>query len=189
MAHEGFHEIQLSGKHLVALFMAGTVIAVVIFLCGVMVGRDIHRQRVALAQAASETPSDPTAEARVPESSPPPAATASVPAAAGAGQETLSYPDRLASNTAPPESLKPPPAPKVEEPTPAPEPPARAAEPSARPAEASVRGSGRRRRRAQRSRDHRTAPGDEGLSCVRDATFSRNSTRVPRPHREVQGAP
>ena len=36
---EGFHEIQLNGKQLVFLFMAATVIVVVIFLCGVMVGR------------------------------------------------------------------------------------------------------------------------------------------------------
>ena len=32
------HEIQLNGKQLVFLFMAATVVAVVIFLCGVMVG-------------------------------------------------------------------------------------------------------------------------------------------------------
>ena len=36
---DGFHEIQLSGKQLVFLFMATTVVSIVIFLCGVLVGR------------------------------------------------------------------------------------------------------------------------------------------------------
>ena len=36
---EGFREIQLNGKQLVFLFMAATVVSVVIFLCGVLVGR------------------------------------------------------------------------------------------------------------------------------------------------------
>jgi cell division septation protein DedD len=110
MADEGFHEIQLSGKHLVALFMAATVVAVVIFLCGVIVGRDIYKQRVAMAQAASETPVDPTAEARPSE---PPPATGPTPSAAppAASQETLSYPDRLASDAPAAESLKPVPRP------------------------------------------------------------------------------
>ncbi len=39
MADDSFHEIQLSGKQLVFLFMAITVVSVVIFLCGVLVGR------------------------------------------------------------------------------------------------------------------------------------------------------
>ncbi len=38
-ADDGFHEIQLSGKQLVFLFMATTVVSIVIFLCGVLVGR------------------------------------------------------------------------------------------------------------------------------------------------------
>lgn len=41
MADEEVHEIQLKGKQLVFLFMAATVVAVVIFLCGVMVGRGV----------------------------------------------------------------------------------------------------------------------------------------------------
>ena len=45
MADEGLHEIQLNGKQLVFLFMASTVVAVVIFLCGVMVGRGVRAQR------------------------------------------------------------------------------------------------------------------------------------------------
>ena len=42
-ADDGFHEIQLSGKQLVFLFMATTVVSVVIFLCGVLVGRGVRR--------------------------------------------------------------------------------------------------------------------------------------------------
>ncbi|HJR59454.1 MAG TPA: hypothetical protein VJ813_08655, partial [Vicinamibacterales bacterium] len=38
---DGFHEIQLSGKQLIFLFMATTVLSVLIFLCGVLVGRDM----------------------------------------------------------------------------------------------------------------------------------------------------
>jgi DedD protein len=70
MSDEGFHEIQLNGKQLVFLFMASTVVAVVIFLCGVMVGRGVRAERgEAIAQAA-----DPTAAA--PASTPPPSAAA-----------------------------------------------------------------------------------------------------------------
>jgi DedD protein len=42
MSEQGFHEIQLNGKQLVFLFMAATVVSVVIFLCGVMVGRGVR---------------------------------------------------------------------------------------------------------------------------------------------------
>ncbi|HXE79865.1 MAG TPA: SPOR domain-containing protein [Vicinamibacterales bacterium] len=45
MSDEGFHEIQLNGKQLVFLFMAATVVSVVIFLCGVMVGRGVQTSR------------------------------------------------------------------------------------------------------------------------------------------------
>ena len=42
---DGFHEIQLNGKQLIFLFMAATVVSVVIFLCGVMVGRGVRSGR------------------------------------------------------------------------------------------------------------------------------------------------
>jgi cell division septation protein DedD len=38
----GFYEIQLNNKQLVFFFMAAVAIAVVVFLCGVMVGRGVH---------------------------------------------------------------------------------------------------------------------------------------------------
>ena len=42
---DGFHEIQLNGKQLVFLFMAVTVVSVVIFLSGVLVGRGVRHDR------------------------------------------------------------------------------------------------------------------------------------------------
>jgi len=46
MSDEQFHEFHLDGKQMVFLFMASTVVAVVIFLCGVMVGRGVRTDRV-----------------------------------------------------------------------------------------------------------------------------------------------
>ena len=42
MSDQGFHEIQLSGKQLVFLFMSAVVLAVVVFLLGVAVGRGVR---------------------------------------------------------------------------------------------------------------------------------------------------
>ena len=57
MAHElhddGFHEIQLSGKQLVFLFMATTVVSIVIFLCGVLVGRGVQNARGLLTSSSA----------------------------------------------------------------------------------------------------------------------------------------
>jgi cell division septation protein DedD len=87
-----FHEIQLSGKQLVFLFMATTVVAVVIFLCGVLVGRGVRPTTPSgTASAASIAP------APVPvDSVPSPAPTAgSPPPAPPATAEDLSYHKRL----------------------------------------------------------------------------------------------
>jgi hypothetical protein len=51
MSDDGFREIQLSGKQLVFLFMATTVVSVAIFLCGVLVGRGVGAR-----QASGSTP-------------------------------------------------------------------------------------------------------------------------------------
>ena len=106
MADEGLHEIQLNGKQLVFLFMASTVVAVVIFLCGVMVGRGVRVQRpVDAIEASVDASTDPTAVTR------PAAPTASAAAAPGnapvASQETLTYPNRLEGQEPPEETLKP----------------------------------------------------------------------------------
>src|SRR4029079_9684655 len=103
-ADDGLHEIQLNGKQLVFLFMASTVVAVVIFLCGVMVGRGVRAQHPAL-EAAVEAASDPTSVAP-PVVTPAPAAavTSNAPVAA---QETLTYPNRLEGQEPVVETLKP----------------------------------------------------------------------------------
>ena len=44
LCQTGVREIQLNGKQLVFMFMTATVAAVVIFLCGVMVGRGVNRR-------------------------------------------------------------------------------------------------------------------------------------------------
>lgn len=99
MADEGFHEIQLSGKQLVFLFMAGTVAAVVVFLAGVMVGRDIQAPRAATVAEAAEAPADPTATAQA-------ATTLAGSNAPVSAQETLTYAERLEAPVPPPETLK-----------------------------------------------------------------------------------
>jgi cell division septation protein DedD len=58
---DGFHEIQLSGKQLVFLFMATTVVSIVIFLCGVLVGRGVQHARGTVAEAAGLETSAPAA--------------------------------------------------------------------------------------------------------------------------------
>ena len=129
-ADDGFHEIQLSGKQLVFLFMMGATLAVAIFLLGVQIGRNVKSDRVAVIETgdavASATPpaaSDPTQPAA---SSGPPAAEPPAPAAEP--EDELSYAKRLQADNAPSEKLKTPapapqaPAAKVESPTPAPQP-------------------------------------------------------------------
>ena len=106
---EGFHEIQLNGKQLVFLFMAATVVSVVIFLCGVLVGRGVRAERGTVLDVASTSSTS--------ETTPPAPATASVPAPTPAGSDPtkaappppaddLSYFNRLEKPTAPPEQLK-----------------------------------------------------------------------------------
>ena len=103
-ADEGLHEIQLNGKQLVFLFMASTVVAVVIFLCGVMVGRGVRAQHPAL-EAAVEAATDPTSGA-TPAVPLAPAATVTSNAPVAA-QETLTYPSRLEGQEPVEEKLKP----------------------------------------------------------------------------------
>ena len=102
MQDEAFHEIQLNGKQLVFLFMAATVVSVVIFLCGVMVGRGVPIQRAGeQAVVADQASFDPTA-ALAP-------ASAVAPSSEGtpiASQETLTYPGRLEDANPPAETLK-----------------------------------------------------------------------------------
>ncbi len=56
MSDDGSQETQLRGKQLVFLGMSVTVVAVVIFLCGVMVGRGVPTARQASTQAIEADP-------------------------------------------------------------------------------------------------------------------------------------
>ena len=104
-----FHEIQLNGKQLVFLFMAATVVSVVIFLCGVLVGRNVRVEQRAVAQAAalnevpapdvSATPPVVAGSVRAGED---PTAAAPPPPA-----DDLSYFDRLEKSTRSADDLKP----------------------------------------------------------------------------------
>ena len=131
---DAFREIQLSGKQLVFLFMAVVVIAVVIFLTGVQVGRGVRAERGGLPGAAG-------AAASGAEAPPPPTSATSgsstSPVTAG---EKLSYAERLGGAAPPADPLRasatPPPTREEATPTPKPEAPV-AAEP-ARPAPASA---------------------------------------------------
>ena len=148
-AEDGFHEIQLSGKQLVFLFMATTVVSVVIFLCGVLVGRGVRAERggddaTVVAAPATQTPTPaPAAEA-------PPAAV-DVPPPPTEGE--LTYHKRLQEATTPAEKLKKPaeqpsspPAAAVESKPAAPQPSAAkesAAPPPSTPGRSDVPTSGR----------------------------------------------
>jgi hypothetical protein len=112
MSDEGFHEIQLNGKQLVFLFMAATVVSVVIFLLGVMVGRGIPSARTQAAEITDETLADPTAAVQVPAAAP---GADRVPVSA---QELLTYAQRLAAPTPSQEAVRDVPAPPVETPPP-----------------------------------------------------------------------
>ena len=74
-AEDGFHEIQLSGKQLVFLFIVVTFASVSIFLCGVMIGRGTRAARgeePAVDTAAVTAPAaQPLAESGPPATEPP----------------------------------------------------------------------------------------------------------------------
>jgi cell division septation protein DedD len=103
---DGFHEIQLSGKQLVFLFMAATVVSVVIFLCGVLVGRNVRAERaMAVADAATAATEPPLPAPSAPAATPAgsdPTAAAPPPAV-----DDLSYFNRLEKSKPPKEELKP----------------------------------------------------------------------------------
>lgn len=135
---DGFHEIQLSGKQLVFLFMVTTVIAVVIFICGVLVGRDVRPTADAASSLAVNTATTPEPRQESIPAAPP--ADTPVPAE----EDNLSYNRRVERERVaeelktvnPPAAAvdRPAPAPvaaaPVSRPEPIPEPPATAAPPA-----------------------------------------------------------
>ena len=92
---DGFHEIQLNGKQLVFLFMAATVVSVVIFLCGVLVGRGVRAERGTEAEAASSSTAEPAPQRAAAPATPTPAGSDPTAAAAPQAVDDLSYFNRL----------------------------------------------------------------------------------------------
>lgn len=130
MSEEGFHEIQLSGKQLVFLFMATTVVSVVIFLLGVIVGRQVKAETLiadatgtSIDLAADQPPALPeTLPGETPAPGDPPAPVTEEP-------DQFSYHERLQQQSAAAEAEAPEPEPATPEAPPA----AVAAEPPAAP--------------------------------------------------------
>ena len=110
MAHqsqdEGFHEIQLNGKQLVFLFMAATVVSVVIFLCGVLVGRGVKAQ---LVSGLDNTPLTTVADTTATQSTIPAPAAGSDPTTVPPppAADDLTYFNRLEKRSGTVEQLKP----------------------------------------------------------------------------------
>jgi cell division septation protein DedD len=134
MSEEGFHEIQLSGKQLVFLFMATTVVSVVIFLLGVIVGRQVKAETLiadatgtSIDMAADQAPALPeTLPGETPGPGEPPAPVAE--------PDQFSYHERLQQQSA---AAAEEPAPATPEPAPAAAAPAQTPEPPAAPPAAS----------------------------------------------------
>jgi DedD protein len=101
---DGFHEIQLSGKQLVFLFMATTVVSVVIFLCGVLVGRGVRGDTVSAADPTVAA-AGPVPAAPAPPVDPPPAPAPETSDVAKG--PSLEYPKRLNDDRPVAETLKP----------------------------------------------------------------------------------
>ena len=106
---EGFHEIQLNGKQLVFLFMAATVVSVVIFLCGVLVGRGVRSQLTGgsdtpVATNEETTPTQPAAPVPAPAPGSDPTTAAAPPPPP---VEDVTYPKRLGKQNGPEDQLKP----------------------------------------------------------------------------------
>jgi cell division septation protein DedD len=132
-ADDGFHEIQVSGKQLDFLFIVTTTVIVVVFLCGVKVGRGA---RAAQGDEPGHTPPPAAATATpspqpVPDAGPP---AAEPPPTAGDTPDELSYHERLKGAAPPEETLKKPKAettpPPKQEPAPKPASPASAPRPA-----------------------------------------------------------
>lgn len=124
---DGFREIQLNGKQLVFLFMAATVVSVVIFLCGVLVGRGVRAERGAADAALTEVPAVDATQASAAVTAPPaPAGSDPRGAAPPPAVDDLSYFNRLEKPQPPAEDLK-----ELKDAPPAPEPREAAEKPAA----------------------------------------------------------
>jgi DedD protein len=108
---DAFHEIQLNGKQLVFLFMAATVVSVVIFLFGVLVGRGVRAERAGAAGDTTALNAVTTAETtpqQLPQAAaPPPAGSDPTAATPPPAVDDLTYFNRLEKPNQPAEELKP----------------------------------------------------------------------------------
>ena len=132
MSDESLREFQLNGKQLVFLFMASTIVAVVIFLCGVMVGRGVSAAQLAVVNNSTVETGDPTAgEAPITAPAAPSLAPAEVAPDVPTEEGPLNYPRDLTAPkaTSDLETAKSPAGPAVSAPK-----VARAATPAAVPA-------------------------------------------------------
>jgi hypothetical protein len=108
VSDEGFREIQLNGKQLVFLFMAATVVLVVCFLFGVLVGRGV-RENVGAGTEVADVRPDPQAAAASETPAPlgaTPPVTPPATAEAAPQAEELSYAERLLREEVPTEKLR-----------------------------------------------------------------------------------
>jgi cell division septation protein DedD len=124
-SEDGFHEIQLSGKQLVFLFMTATIVSVFIFLCGVLVGRGARDVRLGESVSAASASTLDTPQPLVAEPNAPPAE----PPAPAETPDELSYHERLQGAGTAAEDFKKPAKPESSAPAPqtAPTPAPRAA--------------------------------------------------------------
>ena len=119
--------------------MAATVVSVVIFLCGVLVGRDVRAERgTAVADAGLSAPAEPMPQPPAGTPSPAPAGSDPTAAAPPPAVDDLSYFNRLEKPSPAPEQLKAAPSkPQTAVAERATPPPPRPAAPAAVPANAS----------------------------------------------------
>jgi cell division septation protein DedD len=99
MTDDGLPETRLQGKQLVFLFMAATVVAVVVFLSGVMVGRGVRARQTVVGNAVVD-PTVPVVDATTSEATP-----------RGGAKEPFAYPGYLDGKAPPPEVIREPVAP------------------------------------------------------------------------------
>src|SRR6267142_4295329 len=99
--------------------MAATVVSVVIFLCGVLVGRGVRAERGVVENTSIASPADTTPQPAPAPPAQPPAGSDPTAAAAPPPVDDLSYFNRLEKSKAPAEQLKPVPGDRARAPVPA----------------------------------------------------------------------
>jgi cell division septation protein DedD len=170
MPDQEVHEIQLNGKQLVFMFMAATVVSVVIFLCGVMVGRGARQPLGDVLTTSSDTVIDPTATLEAASRPAVPADAAPAPV-----HENLTYAEHLEAPVPPDEPLKPAKPPVVLTVAPA------AAEKAAAPKQASSRPEPSKAVTAQQTKEavRQPPPAQKALAAKPEPVTERASFTEP----------